>query len=68
MKKLLHIFQGNDGEYSLRRIMSVVVLFGLIKHVETCPDNEGVAMVLASLIAALLALTTWQNVKSKDNE
>ena len=48
--------------------MAVAVLLGLIRHVETCPDNDGVAMVLASLIAALLTLTTWQNIKTNDNE
>ena len=68
MKRFLHIFKGKDGEYSLRRLMAVAVLLGLIRHVETCPDNDGVAMVLASLIAALLTLTTWQNIKTNDNE
>lgn len=57
------VIEGKDGRPSIRRLMSIAVLGGLIRHVEKCPDNADVAAVLASLIAALLALTTWQNIK-----
>lgn len=62
------VIEGSDGKPSIRRLMSIAVLFGLIRHVEKCPDNAEVAFVLASLIAALLALTTWQNLKEKPKD
>ena len=65
MKRFLHIFKGSDGEYSLRRLMAVAVLLGLIRHTEKCPENAEVAFVFASLIGALLALTTIQNINDK---
>jgi len=64
----LHMVEGKDGRLSIRRVMAFLVLGGLIRHVEKCPDNAEVAFVLASLIAALLALTTWQNLKDKTTE
>ena len=60
--------EGSDGKLSIRRVMAFLVLFGLIRHTEKCPDNAEVDFVLASLIAALLALTTWQNLQDKKDE
>ena len=45
--------------------MAVAVLLGLIRHTEKCPENAEVAFVFASLIGALLALTTIQNINDK---
>jgi hypothetical protein len=70
--KLINYFlamvEGSDGKLSIRRVMAFLVLFGLIRHTEKCPENAEVAFVLASLIAALLALTTWQNLQDKKEE
>jgi hypothetical protein len=57
--------EGSDGKLSIRRLMSIAVLFGLIRQVETCPDNAELALVLVSLIVSLLGLTTWQNIQEK---
>ena len=64
----LKMVEGSDGNLSIRRVMAFLVLFGLIRHTEKCPENAEVAFVLASLIAALLALTTWQNLQDKKEE
>lgn len=70
--KLINYFlamvEGSDGKLSIRRVMAFLVLGGLIRHTEKCPENAEVAFVLASLIAALLALTTWQNLQDKKAE
>lgn len=68
IRYILAMVEGNDGQLSIRRVMAFLVLGGLIRHVEKCPDNAEVAFVLSSLIAALLALTTWQNLQDKKTE
>lgn len=65
---ILAMVEGKDGQLSIRRVMAFLVLGGLIRHVEKCPDNAEVAFVLASLIGALLALTTIQNMSEKKTE
>lgn len=65
---ILAMVEGSDGRLSIRRVMAFLVLGGLIRHVEKCPDNSEVAFVLSSLIAALLALTTFQNIQDKKAE
>jgi hypothetical protein len=64
----LNMVEGKDGQLSIRRVMAFLVLFGLIRQVEKCPENADVAFVLASLIAALLALTTFQNMQKPKDE
>jgi hypothetical protein len=70
--KLINYFlamvEGSDGKLSIRRVMAFLVLFGLIRQVESCPENGDVCFVLASLIAALLALTTFQNMQKPKDE
>ena len=57
--------EGSDGRPSIRKLMSIAVLFGLIRHIEKCPDNAELALVIVSLIVSLLGLTTWQNIQEK---
>jgi len=68
IRYLLHMVEGKDGQLSIRRVMAFLVLFGLIRQVEKCPENAEVAFVLASLIGALLALTTIQNMQKPKDE
>jgi hypothetical protein len=65
---------GSDGKVSLRAIMAIFLCADFVRNLRFSVTKwdagrsfEGLAMVLgieASLIAALLALTTYQNVKS----
>lgn len=68
IRYILGMVEGADGQLSIRRVMAFLVLFGLIRHTEKCPENAEVAFVLASLIAALLALTTFQNMQKNKGE
>jgi len=63
---ILHMVEGKDGQLSIRRFMAMMTFVGLIRYVEERETPDPMAMsVYVGLIAALLALTTWQN--SKDN-
>ena len=56
--------EGKDGGLSIRRVMAWAVLAGMIRYVECRENPDAVVMsVYAGLIAGLLALTTWQNIK-----
>lgn len=59
--------EGKDGQLSIRRVMAWAVLLGMIRYVEKHAEPDAMVMsVYAGLIAALLALTTYQNIKQKD--
>ena len=61
--------EGKDGQLSIRRVMAWAVLTGMIRYVEMRESPDAMVMsVSAGLIAALLALTTWQNVKQEKVE
>ena len=58
--------EGKDGQLSIRRVMAWAVLLGMIRYVEMKEAPDAMVMsVYAGLIAALLTLTTWQNVKQE---
>lgn len=56
--------EGKDGQLSIRRVMAWAVLGGMIRYVEIHESPDAMVMsVYAGLIAAMLALTTYQNIK-----
>jgi hypothetical protein len=56
--------EGKDGQLSIRRVMAWAVLAGMIRYVEIQENPDAMVMsVYAGLIAAMLALTTFQNIK-----
>ncbi len=61
--------EGNDGNLSIRRVMAFAVLAGMIRYAEIHESPDAMVMsVYAGLIAGLLALTTWQNLKEKPKD
>lgn len=61
--------EGKDGQLSIRRVMAWAVLAGMIRYVEVHQTPDAMVMsVYAGLIAGLLALTTYQNIKEKSTE
>lgn len=66
---ILAMVEGNDGQLSIRRVMAWAVLAGMIRYVEVHEAPDAMVMsVYAGLIAGLLALTTYQNIKEKSTE
>ena len=66
---ILAMVEGNDGQLSIRRVMAWAVLAGMIRYVEVHETPDAMVMsVYAGLIAGLLALTTYQNIKEKSTE
>lgn len=66
---ILAMVEGNDGQLSIRRVMAWAVLAGMIRYVEVHQTPDAMVMsVYAGLIAGLLALTTYQNIKEKSTE
>jgi len=62
------IWEDNNNEPSIRRVLALIFTTGIIRMVEhsyknNCLLDANVLMVLCGMIAALLALTTWQNTK-----
>jgi len=68
------LFCGKDGKLSVRRIMASAVLWHMLvitsRVITECIDKDcldklgsysTILMIEASLVAALLTLTTWQN-------
>ena len=73
MKKLLNyllnMVEGSDGQLSIRRFMALSTFAGMIRYVEIHAAPDAMVMsVYVGLIAALLALTTWQNSNDKKTE
>ncbi len=69
MRAIRQMLQGKDKQWSLRRVMSLLCMGGIMFHVTYCtlknqPMNDGAIASLSALIAALLGLTTWQNTKA----
>lgn len=69
IRYILAMVEGKDGQLSIRRVMAWAVLAGMIRYVEMKESPDAMVMsVYAGLIAGLLTLTTWQNVKeNKEN-
>lgn len=66
---ILAMVEGKDGQLSIRRVMAWAVLAGMIRYVEVHETPDAMVMsVYAGLIAGLLALTTYQNIKEKSTE
>jgi len=66
---ILHMVEGKDGQLSIRRVMAWAVLAGMIRYVEVHDTPDAMVMsIYAGLIAGLLTLTTWQNVKENKAE
>lgn len=64
---ILKMVEGKDGQLSIRRVMAWAVLAGMIRYVEVHENPDAMVMsIYAGLIAALLTLTTWQNVKQEN--
>lgn len=64
---ILKMVEGKDGQLSIRRVMAWAVLAGMIRYVEAHESPDAMVMsVYAGLIASLLTLTTWQNVKQEN--
>lgn len=72
MKKIINylrpIWEDNNNEPSIRRVLALVFTAGIIRMIEysyanNCQLSADILMVLCGMIAALLALTTWQNSK-----
>jgi len=72
MKKIINylrpIWEDNNNEPSIRRVLALVFTAGIIRMIEysyanNCQLSADILMVLCGMIAALLALTTWQNTK-----
>ena len=68
--KLINYFlamvEGSDGKLSIRRVMAFAVLAGMVRYAEIHESPDAMVMsVYAGLIAGLLALTTWQNLKEQ---
>lgn len=66
------LLAGKDGQHSLRRWLAVFFAAGICFHGTYCtikaqPIDGGYITSLCALIAALLALTTYQNTKENAN-
>ena len=69
MKALKQMLKSKDGQYSLRRVLAVLAFLGImdcthygIRH-GIAVEVVGLVGVLAGLVAAMLGLTTFQNIK-----
>jgi hypothetical protein len=63
------MLKSKDGQYSLRRVLAVLAFLGImdcthygIRH-GIAVEVVGLVGVLAGLVAAMLGLTTFQNIK-----
>jgi len=66
--QLENCIKGKDGQYSIRRIFAVLGLYKFLSLSCVAGDvNDAYIWALVSLIAALLSLTTFQNVRENDN-
>ena len=69
MRAIKQMLKSKDGQYSLRRVLAVLAFLGImdcthygIRH-GIAVDVVGLVGVLAGLVAAMLGLTTFQNIK-----
>ena len=69
MKAIKQMLKSKDGQYSLRRVLAVMAFLGImdcthygIRH-GLAVEVVGLVGVLAGLVAAMLGLTTFQNIK-----
>lgn len=73
MKKVLAMLKDKNGDYSLRRVLAVFAFLGIMDCTHYGIRNGlavevvGLVGVLAGLVAAMLGLTTFQNIKQNDN-
>jgi len=63
------MLKSKDGQYSLRRVLAVMAFLGIMDCTHYGIRNGlavevvGLVGVLAGLVAAMLGLTTFQNIK-----
>ena len=69
MRGIKQMLKSKDGQYSLRRVLAVLAFLGImdcthygIRH-GIAVEVVGLVGVLAGLVAAMLGLTTFQNIK-----
>ena len=69
MRSIKQMLKSKDGQYSLRRVLAVLAFLGImdcthygIRH-GIAVEVVGLVGVLAGLVAAMLGLTTFQNIK-----
>jgi hypothetical protein len=69
MRAIKQMLKSKDGQYSLRRVLAVLAFLGImdcthygIRH-GLAVEVVGLVGVLAGLVAAMLGLTTFQNIK-----
>jgi hypothetical protein len=69
VKAIKQMLTSKDGQYSLRRVLAVMAFLGImdcthygIRH-GLAVEVVGLVGVLAGLVAAMLGLTTFQNIK-----
>jgi hypothetical protein len=73
MRKVLAMLKDKNGDYSLRRVLAVLAFLGIMDCTHYGIRNGlavevvGLVGVLAGLVAAMLGLTTFQNIKQNDN-
>ena len=70
MRAIKQMLKSKDGQYSLRRVLAVFAFLGImdcthygIRH-GLAVEVVGLVGVLAGLVAAMLGLTTFQNIKA----
>ena len=73
MRAIKQMLKSKDGQYSLRRVLAVLAFLGImdcthygIRH-GIAVEVVGLVGVLAGLVAAMLGLTTFQNIKQDSN-
>ena len=74
MKAIKQMLKSKDGQYSLRRVLAVMAFLGIMDCTHYGIRNGlavevvGLVGVLAGLVAAMLGLTTFQNIKDATNK
>ena len=72
MRAIKQMLKSKDGQYSLRRVLAVLAFLGIMDcthyGIRHCIAVEvvGLVGVLAGLVAAMLGLTTFQNIKQEN--
>jgi len=74
VRAIKQMLKSKDGQYSLRRVLAVMAFLGImdcthygIRHGQAV-EVVGLVGVLAGLVAAMLGLTTFQNIKDATNK
>ncbi len=73
MRAIKQMLKSKDGQYSLRRVLAVFAFLGIMDCTHYGIRNGlavevvGLVGVLAGLVAAMLGLTTFQNIKQDSN-